>query len=296
MDLARDRRRILVRTVSVLAVVGVLTTCVVVVAPRVRPWLFHRSLPATAYPTQDVPDGVTVTSSESFAPADPFAGTAAVNYREGAAGITLPTAKAVKGFNGKEVGAALKKVRAAMIAGRLDHTMIVEHKPAKFLALLAPRNGKDTAAWFKSDDLSNIATWIAPSAKLDPAAPPRVSGRITYASKMVNKIQTLQITTNFVWVYAFQGPDRPIAAAHDEIVWEFTDPDDVYPEDRGMWLAEAQSYMAMIDCAAAAKGLIAPGKPEFAANPVESTDPNAVLRTDHALDIGDDCATAAPGR
>lgn len=290
------RRRKLIRT---LVAVGVTTAIVVLVGPSLRSWLAGAagSGPAT-YPTQGVPDGVTVTTSAragTIDPGDSFADTAAAQYPKGTAGITLPPAKAVKGFTAKEVDAALKKVRAALIAGRLDNTMLVDHKPAKFLAMLARDSADGIAAWFKTDDFSSVATWIAPSAKLDPEQQPRVSGRVTYASKMVDGIQTLRVTTNFVWAYAFLGPERPIAVIHDEVSWDFPDPDDVRSSDRGMWLGEAQSYMSMMDCALADKGLLAPGTVE-AADPQDTTDPNAYLRPDHTLDVGDDCASPAPSR
>ncbi|MBM2614276.1 hypothetical protein JIG36_01740 [Actinoplanes sp. LDG1-06] len=243
----------------------------------------------TAYPTQAVPSGVTVTTSEdASAAAGPFEGTAAEKYPQGAAGITLPAAKAVKGFTAKEVTAALKKVRAAMIAARLEKAMLVEHRSATLLDLLAPTNRRDVATWFSDDGLMNIATWISPKAQLDPAHPPRVSGRITYASRMVDGFQTLQVTTNFIWVYAFVRPDKPIAAVHDEIVWEFTDPADVQPADRGMWIAEADSYSSMMDCAESDKGLLAPGVPELV-EPTSSTNIEDTLKADHSLDIGNDC-------
>jgi hypothetical protein len=286
-----DRRRKLLRTLGVIVVA---TVAVVAVGPSLRTWLAGTT--PEAYPTQSVPDGISVTTSESAGPVDPtdsFARTAAARYPKGAAGITLPPAKAVKGFTAKEVAAALQKVRAVLIAGRLDHTMLVDHKPAKLLAMLAPRSRADTATWFKTDAFLNIATWIAPSAKLDPKQQIRVSGRVTYASKMVDEIQTLRVTTNFVWAYPFLGPDQPIAVMHDEIVWEFTDPDDVQPSDRGMWLAEADSYMAMMDCALAEKGLLAPGYLE-AADPQATENPDAFLRPDHTLDIGDDCVSPSP--
>lgn len=289
-----DRRRTVRRTIGILAGVGVAAAVLVAAVPALRSLLPEPGAGAAAYPTQSVPDGVTVTTTESADVfAGPFSGTAAHSYPKGAAGITLPPAKAVKGFTAAEVGTALKKVRAALIAGRLDTEMLVGHKPAKFLAMLAPNNRKQIAKWFQNDDLSVVATWIDPSVKLH-AEEPRVSGRITYASLDVDGIRTLRVTTNFVWVYAFEGPGRPIAAIHDEIEWEFADPDDLNPGDRGTWLGDAESYMAMMDCTAANKGMLAPGKPELApaANPSDTANPDDWLRPDHGLDIGDDCASA----
>ena len=67
--------------------------------PHLRSFLPRPSGAAEAYPTQSVPSGITVTTTESAAPTDPFAGTPAENYPKGAAGITLPAATKVAGFH-----------------------------------------------------------------------------------------------------------------------------------------------------------------------------------------------------
>jgi hypothetical protein len=244
-----------------------------------------------AYPTQSVPGGISVVTSASAAPTDPFAGTAAATYPRGAAGITLPAAKAVRGFTRTRVGAALGQVRKALVAGRLERGMLVGHDPAAFLALLAPNDRDDVAKWFRSPDFTTVATWIDPAVKLDPAEQPRVSGRVTYTSRVVDGIQTLQVTTNFVWVYAFEGPEHPLAIAHDEIRWEFPSTRRLRSGDKGMWIAHTGAYMAWVDCAASAKGLLAPTRPETAPRPgpSEAEDQDAYLRTDHSIEITDDC-------
>jgi hypothetical protein len=70
--------------------------------------------------------------------------------------------------------------------------------------------------------------------------------------------------------------------------------------DRGLWVAAADSYYAWMDCAAADQGMLAPTKPgDGRAGPASSEDPNAILKPDHTLDIGDDCdsgsASPSPG-
>jgi hypothetical protein len=247
---------------------------------------------AVPYPTQSVPSGVSVTTTRSAAPTSAFAGSPAANYPKGAAGITMPAATKAAGFSASQVGAALKDVRAAMIAGRLDTQMLVGHKPDKFLARLAPNSRKDIKGWFNGRDLSTLATWIDPTVRLDPAEQPRVSGRTTYRSLSVGGIQTLRITTNYIWVYAFEGPQHPLAAEHDQIDWDFPDTHNLRAADRGMWVTNAKAYGALVDCTAADKGLLAPTRMDSAptAAPSNTEDPENYLRADHALDIGDDCA------
>lgn len=256
---------------------------------------------AAAYPTQAAPSGVTVTTTASAAPTDPFEGTAAATYPKGEAGITMPAATAVTGFTAAQVDAALQQVRKALVAGRLDQRMLVGHDPSAFLALLAPNSAKGIKPWFDGTGFSTLATWIDPAAHLDPDEEVRVSGRVTFASANVDGLRTLQITTNFVWVYAFTGNgEHPLAAEHDEIRWDFPATDRLRAADKGMWIGDSSGYMAWIDCAAARKGLLAPYRPTSApgAGPDPTEDPDAYLKADHSLDIVDACnppsASASP--
>jgi hypothetical protein len=273
----RERRSSALRR-NGLIVAGVVVVLAVAV-PLVRFGLSAKEggEPVAAYPTQSVPDGLSAVTTASAAPTDPVA----------LAGITLPPAKAVTGFTATQVGAALKQVRAAMIAGRLEQGMLVGHRPAPFLALLAPNNRPGIGKWFTARTEAPVATWIDPAVRLDPAEQPRVSGRVTYASAKVDGIRTLRITTNFIWVYAFTGAEHPLAAEHDQIRWEFPSTRNLRAGDRGMWLMDARSYSALVDCAAGAKGLLAPTRPGEGSTSAE--DPEKLLAADHGLDIDDDC-------
>jgi len=243
----------------------------------------------TAYPKAAVPSGITVTTSESATPTDPFAGTPAASYPKGAAGITLPKATAVTGFTAAEVDTSLKQVRKALIAGRLDDMMLTGHDPSRLIALLAPDQRGQAAGWFTNAKFSGVATWIDPSVKLDPREEPRVSGRVTYSSVMADGLRTLRVTTNFIWVYAFAGPDHPLAAEHEQVNWEFPATENLRAGDHGMWVGESKSYSAWVDCVASDRGLLAPTRPEAAPRPSDSEDPNALLEADHSLDIKDEC-------
>ncbi|WP_412746276.1 hypothetical protein [Krasilnikovia sp. MM14-A1004] len=241
------------------------------------------------YPTAGVPEGVTATTSKSAGPTDPFAGTPAADYPKGASGITLPRATAVPGFTATQVDTALKTVRKALVAGRLDSTMLTGHDPSGLLALLAPNQRDEIGARFKAKTFTTVATWIDPAVRLDAGEQPRVSGRVTYTSTTVDGIKTLRVTTNFIWVYAFVGPDQPLAAAHDEIQWEFPATAHLRARDRGMWIGKTTAYTAWVDCAASDQGLLAPTRPGVAPQPVDTEDPDALLKADHAVEIRDEC-------
>jgi hypothetical protein len=178
-----------------------------------------------------------------------------------------------------------------MIAARLDRTMLIAHNPEPFLAKLAPGQHDELAGWFRDKEFSSLATWIGPTVQLDPNEHPRVSGRLTYASKKVAGVQTLQITTNFVWVYAFTGPDRPLVTVHDQVRWEFPKGATVAPKDRGLRVADARGYRFGVDCALAAQSLLAPTPQTVASTPepAPSEAEENYMRTDHALDIADNC-------
>lgn len=288
------RQRVARRAGTILGGLAAAVLVLVVAVPSVRSWL-TAGIRSGAYPTQGVPTGVSVTSSESARPTDPFAGTPAAAYPKGEAGITLPGAKAVTGFSAAQVGAALKQVRKALVAGRLDRDMIVDHRPTGFLALLSPNSRDEIYKWFGSAKFESVATWIDPAVRLDPREEPRVSGRVTYSSVVVGGLRTLRVTTNFVWVYAFQtGGDHPLAVEHDEIRWEFPSTTNLRVSDRGMWVAQATSYSAWVDCAASQKGLLAPTRDTgVAPAPSDTEDPDNYLKADHALDIGDGCGKSS---
>lgn len=282
------RRGGLLRKVPMIVMGAGVLLATALIAPQV--WSAVSAPKSGSYPTAGVPEGVTATTSRSAAPTDPFAGTPAEKYPLGAAGITLPKATAVTGFTAAQVSADLRKVRKALIAGRLDDTMLTGHDPARLLALLAPNARARVIRSVAAKTAGTFATWIDPAVPLDPRERPRVSGRITYASTVVDGIRTLRVTTNFAWVYAFTGPDHPLAVAHDELRWDFPSTKNLRADDRGMWLGDTKAYTALVDCAADREGLLSPTLNPAAPQPDVTEDPKELLRADHALEIHDDCA------
>ena len=68
----------------------------------------------------------------------PFAGTPAEGWADGAEGITAPAPMQVGEFSADEVAAATGLVRDALVASRIDRTMLIDHDPDAYLRLLAP--------------------------------------------------------------------------------------------------------------------------------------------------------------
>jgi hypothetical protein len=71
-------------------------------------------------------------------PADPFAGTPAGQWADGAAGIVIPAAKPVGPFSAAQVGAAYAVTKRLLIAETLDKQTLAGGAPTAFADLLTP--------------------------------------------------------------------------------------------------------------------------------------------------------------
>ncbi|MFV2111438.1 hypothetical protein ACFHW0_03735 [Micromonospora sp. LOL_025] len=246
-----------------------------------------------SYPTTSPPPGVSATSDATPAPpADNFAGTPAAAFAEGAAGITLPPARRTGVFSASEVAAALADVRAAMLLARLDRKFLAGGELDRFVRMFAPESRSSMRADFRDSSFASYATRLAPGARLT-ADQPRVKGRVTYrATRDSDGIRVLEITTNFVWAYAFRTldptPGAGVVVVHDTVVWHVPHPDDVTKAGVGLWLVEADSYASNMDCVSIDKGLLALGASSYGL-PLDTEDPDAVFDPDRSLDIADTC-------
>jgi hypothetical protein len=247
------------------------------------------------YPTAEHPSGTFATSTAGASAAGgPFAGTPAHTYPEGAAGITLPPARATGDFTAKQVADALASVKRALVASHLDEATLVEGNAEAFIALLAIDSRADIHAEFVDGTASGYSARIAPGARLTEHQP-RVSGRMTYsATTDPDGIRIIQVTTNFVWVYSFVPADITdpgLVIMHDEIVWEVPHPDDVRLRSAGLWLTEWEGYVSNMDCTAADQGYLAPAGPDdlVAPGPGSDEDPDAVFDPERAVEIEDTC-------
>ncbi|HTU73214.1 MAG TPA: hypothetical protein VMG38_06815 [Trebonia sp.] len=79
-----------------------------------------------------------VSGADNDPPADPFAGTPADHWANGAAGIVVPTATAIGQYSATEVAQAYQTTRRLLIAQDLDHTTLMGGAPAAFAGLLVP--------------------------------------------------------------------------------------------------------------------------------------------------------------
>ena len=245
-----------------------------------------------AYPTGSHPADAHPTPASPSPAAGPFAGTPAAAYPIGAAGITLPPAKRTGDFTAKQVAAGLAKVRAALVTARLDRASMTAKDPERLARQFAPDARASIRKDFSRETVASYATRLAPGARLT-ADQPRVKGDIHYrATRDSGGIRVLEVTTNFVWVYAFAdagpAPGDGVVLVHDTIVWHVTHPDDVTPGARGLWLHQMNVYGWNLDCVAIRQGLVKPGAVDLAAPPL-TEDPDKLYDPDHPIAVDNAC-------
>ncbi len=255
-----------------------------------RPAGVHGSMSASP-PSASPPSASPPSASPPPTAISPFDGTPAATFPQGQAGIVLPVAKRTGPFTEKQVAAALVKVRKAVVTARLDRRFMTGKDPEPLVRQFAPDARADQRKAFTSGASAAYATRLAPGTRLT-ADRPRVKGRVTYrATKDADGIRILAVTTNLVWAYAFQTsstvPGDGLVVVHDMVVWSVPYPDDVDADSNGLWIEDANSYAANIDCAAFDKGLLRLGRPnhDVPADPEQ----NGVFDPDRTLDLPDGC-------
>ena len=242
----------------------------------------------------------TVTTEQKDAQLDlnqPFAGTPAAGWGDGANGIVLPAPVAVGKWSAAQVGAAEQQVKQVLIAGNLDNRMLVNHDPSGYLALLAPdaRTYEQRLLNDPSYRDANRVTQLAPGFHLLPA-PIKVNGSMSAAT---NKDGQILIHTNYVFAYPF-APAKPATIRDSwEIVAIHHIQDDFVvrqsgisrQEDRGVWPDESQSYFAQMDCKSLDQGYLAPAylDEQLSTGDDDTEDPDTYFDPSHPMAISHGC-------
>ncbi|MEU1683680.1 hypothetical protein [Micromonospora sp. NPDC005707] len=245
----RGKRHVAGVVLLALALLGATATLGHVAVDRIRA--------GTAQPTAS-PTPSPVPLSQVGEPRDLFAGSAAADFAVGQEALTLPRATATGPFTAAEVAAALTRVRTALTAARLDLAMLLGD-PEPFLALLAPDARRELARDFDGNTFLNYATRIG---SRDEAGEVRARGTIRYrATRNENGVPVLEITTAYVWVYAFDVPrttpgQAGLAAIRDEVVWHVPRSDGLPAAQRGLWLVSARASTSNVECSRLAEGFV----------------------------------------
>ncbi|WP_432056862.1 hypothetical protein [Streptomyces sp. bgisy022] len=166
------------------------------------------------------PDGPPPTEPASRRPTldEPFRGSPAARWADGAAGITVPEARATGWMSKGEVAKALKKTRDFLVASSLDPDVLRGERPREAIAMLNPHQ-KDVQDFV-------TAAFRAPSRENDPLLlfsrfegskvrlvgdVVKARGRITFEE---GERGAVEVTTDVTYVY----PVAPAAGGGDEVV------------------------------------------------------------------------------
>ncbi len=151
-------------------------------------------------------------------PADPFAGTPAASWADGAAGITIPAAKAHGPYTAAQVRSAYQTTRQLLIAANLDWPTLRGRNPAAFEKLLtAPQRktflaGLHTTKVNKDGTDANTRGWIttfAPGSTKFVTTVIKVHGTMTASAVRESGSPVLRITVDYLFVYAVEPPGDP---------------------------------------------------------------------------------------
>jgi hypothetical protein len=100
-------------------------------------------------------------------PVDPFIGTPANGWADGAAGIIVPAARAHGPYTTAQVRSAYETTRKLLIAGNLDWPTLRGGSPAAFTDLLTKQeqtqflNGLNNTALDKDGTEKNTRKWVS---------------------------------------------------------------------------------------------------------------------------------------
>ncbi|MFF7182139.1 hypothetical protein [Streptomyces sp. NPDC008121] len=250
-----------------------------------RPELLTDRLPDGWLPGTETTPLAAETAPPSAAPAaetfpdtptlkEPFKGSPALRWADGAAGIEPPPAKAVGWMSKKQTAAALKRAKDFLVAANLDPAVIKGGKPTAALALLDPEQGGLR---------SEVDTWLAhPTEKGDPTRvfsrfdPSEVRlvgrvvklrGRMTVEEGKGKDAGTVLVRTDYTFVYPLvktrPGADEVARTiVRREITFSFAEPGRFRVTPGKLGISYWHSSIGNSTCDHAPDGFLHPTFPE----------------------------------
>ncbi|MEU8892446.1 hypothetical protein [Streptomyces sp. NPDC048442] len=170
---------------------------------------------------------------------EPFKGSPAALWADGAAGITVPTAKATGWMNTAQVAQALARTRDFLAASSLDPGVLAGGRPEQAIALINPKQ-QDVQGFLKTslrtpskdnDPLLLFSRFDKSSARLVGDVV-RTRGRMTFRE---GERGALQVTTDVTYVYpvvraAPNSDEVTRTIARREVVLSWDDPAKVHTD------------------------------------------------------------------
>jgi hypothetical protein len=204
----------------------VIAIALLVVGGTVTWFRFHPSSSALD-DTQPVRNGpvpspsVSAVSSPYIAtgpPADPFTGTPADHWADGAAGIVVPSARSHGEFTAAQVQAAYQDTRKIMIAGNLDWPTLRGGAPTAFADLLTSQQrgqfigGLDKIGLDKHGFPISTRDWVtsfAPGTTSFVTTAVKVHGSMSAGETVFSGRTALRVQVDYLFVYAVEPPGHP---------------------------------------------------------------------------------------
>jgi hypothetical protein len=180
-------------------------------------WLQLRHPSTTATGTRVAPT-VAMAASAADPPPDPFAGTPANTWADGARGIVVPAAKPVGNFTAAQVEAAYKTTRNLLIAADLNEPTLLGGAPTAFADLLTSEQraqflgGLNKKGADKSGYSLSTRMWVmsfAPGSAQLVGSVVKVQGTMSAKSVSDSGTTALAVTVNYVFTYAIEPPGAP---------------------------------------------------------------------------------------
>ena len=168
-------------------------------------------------PTMSLP-GLTSPLDVNAPPADPFSGTPAEHWADGAAGITIPAARVHGPYTAAQVRSAYETTRQLLIAGNLDWPTLRGGAPKAFEKLLIKSElkqflaGLHTTKVDKSGGNENTRGWIttfAPGSTKFVTTVVKVHGTMKASVVTESGGPVLRITVDYLFVYVVEPPGDP---------------------------------------------------------------------------------------
>ncbi|MGH3861910.1 hypothetical protein [Actinokineospora sp.] len=238
----------------------VLVAIVAVLMLMVRVGMFDRVLAKTEEPGAA---SAPVISDRLAADTDrPFDHTPASGWTDGAAGIVVPPAMQVGEFTKEQVASATALVRDALVASRLEPLLLVQHDPSRYLSLLAPDARKQLAPLFGTGNEPQAQALVSLVSKGSPLLPvePKVNGRMWAEAGGPGE---LVVHTNYVFAYAFEGPQTTdpmdsVVVVRAEVDYVLRSGGRWTAGSQGLWYGGVGGYGYSISCVEYKKGFLAP--------------------------------------
>jgi hypothetical protein len=149
--------------------------------------------------------------------AEPFLGSPAQHYADGAAGIVIPVAQPVGSYSAAQVAAAYQTAKAMLVAAELDLPTLRGGAPDAFASLLIPEERSDFTEGLNKTgrdaqgNQNSTRAWVTSFAAGTQLVGNviKVHGTMQAATATNNRIAVLQIRADYLFVYPVERSGHP---------------------------------------------------------------------------------------